>query len=215
MLAHTYPNGRRGLKNPILREVSHLRTEIRQVPSASTTTICDLTVNEVILRYWQFAQTYYVKNGQPTDEQYGIRAALRSLRQLYGHTPARDFGPGGLKLVREAMIDAGHSRKYINDNVNRIRRTFKWAVAEELVPPSIHQALQAVTGLKAGRSAAREPEPIGPASEERVEMTLPLVSSQVAAMIQLQLLSGARPGEIRTGGHICSTASRRSSRTRR
>ena len=79
--------------------VENLRTEIRQVPSTLSTTNCDLTVNEVLLRYWQFAQTYYVKNGQPTDEQYGIRAALRSLRQLYGHTPARNFGPSGFGLL--------------------------------------------------------------------------------------------------------------------
>ena len=61
---------------------------------------------------------------------------------------------------------------------------------------SVHQALQGVEEIKAGRLAARDPEPIGPVSEEHVEMTLPLVSKQVTAMIRLQLLSGARPGEI-------------------
>ena len=93
-----------------------------------------LTINALILRYFRYAQTYYVKNGQQTDEVYGIRAALSRLRQLYGRTVAKDFGPKAYKLVREAMIQEGLSRKYINDSMARIRRMFKWGVAEELLP---------------------------------------------------------------------------------
>jgi hypothetical protein len=35
------------------------------------------TINSLILGYYRYAQTYYIKNGKPTDEVYGIRAALR------------------------------------------------------------------------------------------------------------------------------------------
>ena len=47
-----------------------------------------LTVSELILAYWNFVQSYYVKNGEPTSEQDTIRQALRFVRELYGSTPA-------------------------------------------------------------------------------------------------------------------------------
>ena len=51
------------------------------------------SINDLILAYWQFAKSHYVKDGKPTDTLTGIRVALRPLRQLYGSTPAGDFGP--------------------------------------------------------------------------------------------------------------------------
>jgi integrase len=73
---------------------------------------------------------------------------------------------------------------------------FKWAVGEELIPGSVHYALAAVSGLKKGRSQARETEPVKPVAQEYVDAIEPFVSRQVWAIIQLQLLTGARPGEI-------------------
>ena len=60
----------------------------------------------------------------------------------------------------------------------------------------VYQALQPVSGLKARRFAAREPEPVKPVEEAVVKATLPHVLSQVAAMIQVQYLTGARPCEV-------------------
>src|SRR5262245_60916298 len=63
-----------------------------------------LTINDMILRYWCFVQSYYVKDGKPTGEQAPIRQALRFLRRLYGRTEAKDFGPLALKVVRQEMV---------------------------------------------------------------------------------------------------------------
>ncbi len=156
----------------------------------------DLTINELILAYLRFADGYYLKNGQPTKEPVNIRLAMRPLRQLYGHTPARDFGPLALKTVREAFLAADLCRGEVNKRVRHIQRAFKWAVAEELVPPSTHHRLQAVTGLRRGRSAARESEPVKPVPEAFVDAIQPYVSRQVWAMIELQRLTGMRPGEV-------------------
>ena len=77
-----------------------------------------LIINTLILQYFRYAKAYYVKNDQQTDEVYGILAALSRLRQLYGRTPAMDFGPKAFKLVREAMIQEKKlSRKYINKSM--------------------------------------------------------------------------------------------------
>ena len=62
----------------------------------------------------RFADSYYVKHGRPTTERLAIRMSIRPLRQLYGETPARDFGPLQLKAVRQAMIESGLCRNEVN-----------------------------------------------------------------------------------------------------
>ena len=158
--------------------------------------IRDVTVNEFLLAYWRFAETYYSKGGQPTKELSCMREALRPVRRLYGRSRATDFGPKALKSVRKHMVDGGLTRNLINRRVGRIKRVFKWAVAEELIPPSVHHALQAVTGLRYGRTEAREAPPVTPVDDKWVDAVLPHVSPQVAAMIRVQRLTGMRPCEV-------------------
>jgi len=74
----------------------------------------DITLNEVLLAYWQFAEGYYTKDGKPAKELSNMRDALRPLRKLYGHTRVADFGPLALKAVRQHMIDVDLSRGVIN-----------------------------------------------------------------------------------------------------
>ncbi len=156
----------------------------------------DPVVGELILKYWQHCQQYHVKEGLPTREQQNVKIALRYLRESFVHTRIVDFGPLCLKAFRQSLIDKGHSRVYVNDTVGRIRRAFKWGTEEEIVPPEILHGLQAVSGLRRGRSAARETEPVKPVSDLYVEAIEPFVSRQVWAMICLQRLTGSRPGEI-------------------
>jgi integrase len=109
-----------------------------------------------------------------------------------------DFGPRSLKAIQQHLVASGISRGVINARINRIRRMFKWAASEELIPVSIYDALRTVAGLRAGRMVAREPEPIGPVADETIDATLPFVAPPVAAMIQLQRTTGMRPGEVVT-----------------
>lgn len=155
-----------------------------------------LTVSELVRDYRRFCRTHYVKNGKPTSESALIRMALKPLLKLYRHTAAADFGPLKLKAVRQEMIDAGLSRPVVNRHVGRIRRLFKWGVANELVKVEVLQSLQALAGLQKGRTIAREPEPIKPIADEVVETTLPHCPPTIADMIRLQRLTGARPAEI-------------------
>jgi integrase len=101
-----------------------------------------------------------------------------------------------LKAVREKMIHAGWARKYINQCIGCVKRCFKWAAGEELIPGSIPHALWAVDGLKRGRSAAKESPPIRPVEDTVVESTLAFMNPPVAAMVKLQRLTGMRPGEV-------------------
>ena len=158
---------------------------------------CDLAVVEIINAYRKFADAYYVKNGQRTREAEIITHTLkRFVQPLYGRTLAIDFGPCALKNVREKMIEAGHSRGVINKNVDRIRRMFRWAASEEMIPVTVHQALTTVAGLRKGRTTAREPKPVLPVEAPLVDATLPHLPSIVADMVKFQRLTGCRPSEV-------------------
>ncbi len=156
----------------------------------------DLTVSEVLAAYWRFAEGYYVKDGRKTDEQACLKAAAKPLKRLYGRTRSADFGPLALKACRQALVGAGLCRNVVNKHVSRIKRVFKWAVENELVPAGVYHGLQAVGGLRKGRSPARETDPVRPVPDEYVDAVHPHVSPPIWAMTQLQRLTGMRSGEV-------------------
>jgi integrase len=156
----------------------------------------DLTINELILAYCRFAEGYYRKNGQPTTQLDRVRRSLRPVKELYRHTPAKDFGPLALKAVRVSMVKNGWARGYINSCIGCVKRMFKWGVENELLPASTNHALQTVPGLKRGRSEARESQPIRPVPDAQVKQTLVHLNRPCRAMVQLQRLTGMRPCEV-------------------
>jgi integrase len=155
------------------------------------------TVNDLILGYWSHVQTHYRHpDGTPTSEVAEYRLTLRVLKELYGHTAARDFGPLALKVVRQKIVDAGLSRNVVNQRAGRVKRLFRWAVENELIPANVYHGLLTVRGLERGRSEARETDPVGPVSKAAVNETLPYLNRHVRGIVQVQLFTGARPGEV-------------------
>lgn len=154
------------------------------------------TVAEVILAYWKHVETYYVKNGQPTGEQGAIKLALRELRKLYGRTHVASFDPGMLQAVQAHLVSRKLALKTVNDAISRIIRMFRWAVVKRLVPSTLPQSLRELSPLKAGRSEAKETQPILPVEDAMVQQTLPFLPPVVRAMVQVQRLSGMRPQEV-------------------
>ncbi|MFO0947709.1 MAG: site-specific integrase [Planctomycetota bacterium] len=172
------------------------RQRAQEIARETETPDHGITVTELIDHYRKHVSGYYIKDGVQTSEVDNIRQAVRPLRETFGDVYVSDFGPKLLKAVRERMIEAGRSRPTINRDIKRIRAMFKWGVAEELVSPMVLHGLQAVAALTRGRTVAREPEPVEPVPIEIVEATLPYLAPPLAAMVRLQLLTGARPGEI-------------------
>ena len=155
------------------------------------------TVAELILAYWRYASERYVDDhGKPKKELFHIKVAMRRVRQLYGTTSADEFGPRALITIQQGYVEAGYCRTMVNDYVRRVRRMFKWATAREMIPPSIYHGLQAVDGLRAGESTAREPRDVNPVPQEWIDAVLLHLSRQTCGMVKLQLVCGARPGEI-------------------
>jgi integrase len=155
-----------------------------------------IVLDELILAYWKHAEGYYQKNGKPTGQLNRIKSAFRPLRELCGHSLVQDLGPKSLLCIREKMVALGWTRGFVNSCVGCIKRMFKWGVEQELIPPTVFHGLQAVRGLKKGRSEVRETQPIRPVAIENVEAVLPLLTPPVRAMVQVQLLAGMRPSEV-------------------
>lgn len=170
-----------------------------------------LTVTEVIAAYLRHAKGYYVKDGKPTSEFHCIVSAMRPVKTLYGRTPADRFDSIALQSVVRRMVEGGPApivstgktkkkcglaRKTINDHTHRIRRAFRWAAKQQLVSDAVVTSLATVEALKRGRTKARDTQKVKPVPEAFVSAIESLVSPQVWAMVQLQLLTGMRPGEV-------------------
>jgi integrase len=150
------------------------------------------TVADLAAAYWRHAETYYRGNS----ELNCIRLAMRPLVRLYGDVQASDFSPLKLKSLREHLIQSGLTRSGVNSRIGRVKRMYRWGVGEELVPAGVLHALQAVDGLRFGRTAARETDPVRPVPLDVIEQTLPHLPPVARDLVQLQLLLGCRPGEL-------------------
>lgn len=155
----------------------------------------DLTVNEVLASYSEWAAGYYVGAGKGRPHLERVVRSLRFVADLYGPTLAARFGPLALKAVRQRMIDANYCRRHVNHCIGCVRRCFAWAASEELIPASVIHGLRAVEGLRRGRTEARESEPVQPVAERDVERAKGLLLPVLRDVVDLQLLTAMRPGE--------------------
>jgi site-specific recombinase XerD len=167
-------------------------------PAASIERVQGPTVNRLIAEYWdKHAARYYVKlDGSATSTLENIRAALRPLRALYGRVPADSFNTLKLLELRESMVQRGWVRATVNMRVKMIVELFRWGVERRLVAEATWRALRAVRGLRRGEAGVREGSDVEPVPQELIDAVRPFVSPQVWSLIQLQLYTAARPGEL-------------------
>ncbi len=155
-----------------------------------------MTVNELCLVFLKHAETHYRRpDGTPTDELANVKYTVKALRKTHGDRPAAEFGPLALKAVRDAMVGRGWCRRNVNMHTRRVNRIFRHGVENEMVPPSVLEGLKAVSGLQAGRTAAREIPPVLPVDIADVSATLAHLNRHVRGIVEFQRLTGCRPGE--------------------
>ena len=154
-------------------------------------------IASLIAAYLKHCDEYYLdENGKPTKEVQEVRYTLKPMTEVFAALGVEDFGPLRLIEVRDRMIGLDWSRKMINQRVGRIKRMFKWAVSRQLISPVVYHGLMTVEGLKRGRSAAKETPKRRPVKEKYVHAILAHTTPVVAAMIELNMLTGMRPGEL-------------------
>lgn len=144
-------------------------------------------VAEFMERQWRF-----YKGG----EAWCWRHALDLLADLYGSSAAAEFTLSKLRILRDAMVQRGWARVYVNRQTRRVVGLFKWAAQFELVPVEYYERLRIIEPLARGRTVAPETERIEPVDDELVNAVKLHVAPQVWAMIRLQQLTAMRPGEV-------------------
>jgi integrase len=183
----------RGVAEQIAREM-FVHAAIKSNPSIIS---FDGSIASLVAKYLVFARGYYIgAKDAHSCECDNIKTAVQPLLAICGNSRAEDFGPLLLQEVRQIWIEKGLCRTTINQRTGIIKRLFKWASAQQMIPASMFYGLQAVEGLRHGRTAAKESKKVPAVPETFVRRILPFACPTVAAMIELQMLTGMRSGEL-------------------
>jgi adenine-specific DNA-methyltransferase len=145
----------------------------------------------------QWAEEYYVKNGQQTETFDHYRRAVAQWVKHYGDESVDAFTPLSLVFLQKQWVEKGYARLTVNFYVSIIKQAVKHGVKFGWAEANTHYALQAVDNLKAGRTKAPEYRKVKPVDAEIVEKTLPFLPSIVADMVRVQRFSGMRPQDVR------------------
>jgi len=153
----------------------------------------DATVIECCDVYTDYCRDYFKESPKSYER---ILLALAPILKLYGRMVTSEFGAVHLRAVRETMINDGLSVTTINTRINVIRRMLRYCASIEMIPPEPWHKAATLENLKPGRTAAKSPKKIEPVPLEHIEAVKPFVTQSVRGLIELQLLTGARSGEV-------------------
>jgi integrase len=150
-----------------------------------------LTIIEAADRWLTWSTTRH----SPVERAH-VRGMLKLLVGLFEQERADAIGPAELRELRRAMIAKNWSRTYVNDQIGRVKRMYKWLVNESLIPITTYQTLMVVSGLRRGEDGVRETKPVRVVEDDVVNATMPHLPEVVADMVRLQRLTGMRPAEV-------------------
>ena len=152
------------------------------------------TVNELVLAYITQYLDQRWPEGDP--ENHDCRRALKVLRDLHGRCRLSDFGPLKLREVMDYFLSRDWTRGQVVRQMSRVKRLFRWGCEREWLDGNTYHALQCVRMPRKGDPRCRESEPVPPAPIADVEAAKAELPAHVAAMVDVQLLTGCRAGEV-------------------
>lgn len=156
-----------------------------------------LTVGKLAQAWSEWAQSRFVKRGEPTSYARRVKRVAERVEALYGSTPIEDFGPTALKAVRASWVESGCSRTVCNHYTQAVLNLFRWGVAEDLVPPTALTRLEAIPGLSA-RDQVRDSPGVGPVPRADLEAAIAALWEPGVSILRLMACTGLRPGEACT-----------------
>ena len=155
-----------------------------------------LTIEELVSAYLRHADTYYRTGGGRHTSRIGVlRSALTAISVRH-KGKADSFRANALRATQSAWAEQGLSRTTVNNYTACVKAMFRWAAAREMISTETYTSLSLVEQIPCGRGLARETEPVKPVPDEHIEKVLPLLSGEAADLVRLQLITGARPGEL-------------------
>ena len=77
----------------------------------------EITVIEICAAYWRHCKGHYVKDGKPTAEQDGIKAAMKRLKEEFRSLAASELGPLKIQALQQRFVRDGVSRYYVYKSI--------------------------------------------------------------------------------------------------
>ena len=150
----------------------------------------EMTVGQLSIRFGQWAE-----ENHPPSKIYTVRATVSLLNDMYAELPVSQFKSSCLIRLQELMIEAGRTRKYINEIAGLVKRIFRWSVRREYVTSAQYTDLATVENVSSHQ--VRESGVVECVDDQLVDQTLPFMSATVADMVRFQRLTSCRPCEVR------------------
>jgi integrase len=148
----------------------------------------EITVQVLVAVFMQYAEKRYPpgKRSEFANCKYGLKPFL----DTYGDYLAVSIGPLKIKALQKKMTAAGRLPGYVNTVCGKIKRAYKWAASEELIPIAAYQALLTVPGLPEPK---HKKKPVPQSDYEAIASEL---SPTIAAMAAVQWHTGVRSESI-------------------
>ena len=96
------------------------------------------------------------------------------------------------------MVELGWARTNVNRMVGRILQIFKYAIENEMIDVAVLTRLQTVAPLFAGKTKATDNPPRHAVDQDEIDTVREIVRPMVKDLIDHQLFTGARSGELLT-----------------
>lgn len=162
------------------------------------------TVEHLAESFREHCQAVYVKRGKPTSHRWQVNAALDQLIEHCGDRAADGIEAPDIVIWRDMIIDAKDrhgaavslSINTVNGRLRIVKQMFAWARLYGLVQKATAYDVSLVPSLRAGRSKAKPLKKVDPVPDDILDKTLAVATPTIAAMIQTQLLTGMRSGEM-------------------
>ena len=172
-----------------------------EVPTA-TTGECH-TIEAAVAMFWKDAQVRY----RDSRELENFRYALEPLRVFFAKMPPGSFGPVQLRSYRRILLAGyehpqhGHrepsNRRTVNRHVGRIKTVFRRLEMDGYVPKGTWSQLRTLPALEIGEDGSLDNAPIHPPDLLDIVLAWTAMPPALRAMALVQMLTGARPAELR------------------
>ena len=162
-------------------------------------------VADLVDRYLIHTREKYQRRGKPTGHHQTIWIALKPFLLEYGDVETARIGLDELEEYQMKLDRSGRlCRQQVNARIRMICACFTWGArhkdpdtGERLVPPATAAELRMIENLRRGYCRAVDHPRRLAAPIDDIKKAIKQMTGPVRAMAEVQLLTGARPGEIR------------------
>ncbi len=193
----------------------------QQGQAAAKTAACQLppltgsTIADMLAGWWTWAnRTQRNEGGELRKEVLNMGYSFKPLKRLHGHLTPAEFDASTFRkhqgeLASGAWLTAaeraqrqsqgrpiGWCRNLVNRATSRIKLLFDWAETEKYAPEGHAARLAKVRGISENEHGVRVTDEVPPVPEDVMQATLPHLQPIPRDVIELLLLTGARPDEI-------------------